>query len=624
MTRRSVNKSPKGVETRSESKNAEKSKDSKSKQTEKSAVQAKRKSITPKKKDKKTGLNQKSSEKGEVKTSVLKTQTALTDPSNKVNKRAEKAKANSAKQVSQGDEQELDYDEEGLDQELQKNKFASDSDQTSSSGSDSESSSEDSSSSEDETNSIAVDEFSEPESSTINSSANTNNGATPMPGPSGVSKKATKRKRQSQGISTEQKRKKNKVVKMTQQELEQLMNSTIASYEKSKQKNEKGKSVKNPNTDILNTGTQMIATQPCSHSKSETTIYSRLCPPVNPDYSKEQSFEVGDIIQSVENMEVSDSNVSDDSILAQLNSSDENRNVLIPDHATQLKLPPPTKPPTDVHPREAAQELADDMIKQAELQKAELAKPPGEQINFHPNYDNDQSGDNLDGSLDYLHNSGSAHVDILTRAKIKADLYIELHKLLPRDFDLIDEDENLCLTNRDGKTYHVPPLEREGNNVNSFKKWQIAFKVFMAVYIEEHPDRVKKPLEFIQYMQMIEEMTTTWIWENVYKYDKKHRRMMQQFPRRHWHVPYQSAKGVLKTTHAMNINVGNSKNRKSTSSGRGKKDICRNFNRGKCSYGASCRYDHKCATCGRFGHNALQCRQKEVKETDGTKDPVTE
>lgn len=172
------------------------------------------------------------------------------------------------------------------------------------------------------------------------------------------------------------------------------------------------------------------------------------------------------------------------------------------------------------------------MIRQSELQKAELAKPPGEkdcQRVFTKLSSEFNDEDNVDGSLDYLHNSGTAHVDRPTRLKVKMNQYVDMVKFLPRDLDTVDDDENLVLTNRNGKTYHVPPADREPNNISNFKKWQTAFKVFMGVFMEEQPDKLCVAPELVQYMKMIEDMTITWIWDNVHKYDKRHRRMMEQF-----------------------------------------------------------------------------------------------
>lgn len=610
MTRRSHNKSPKGVETRNDTKNAEKQNVQNKPKVNSNISEKTPKEDKTKSKSKKTDVEVSEGTKGEKikpkSKSKQKTGNSNGTPSNKVNK--QKTKQNEAAEKSASQE-ELDYDETGLDQAL---KGDSSSESDGSSESDSSSSSE--SESEEDIGSPIFNEDSEDGTPNESSTLNTNNAASSEESEmTAVQRQGQKRKAKQSGDTLKSKKtKKEKTIKMTQSALQELMNSTIANYERNRA--EKGDQNSKSQTPRPNSHMQQ-KDLPSNQSKSETTIYSRLCPPINNDVSKENSLIVGEIIQSVEQMDVADTTPSDDSLNVQLNSSDENNGLNITDYPV-VPLPPP--PPVESqHPKERAQKMFDDMVKQAELQKAELAKPPGE-INMLP--DQIDNLKNIDGSLDHLHNTGSAHVDSTTRMKIRNDLYVELHKLLPRDFDQMDDDENLCLTNRDGKTYHVPPLEREVNAIGTFKRWQIAFKVFMSVYIEEHPTRIKKPLEFIQYMQMIEDMTTTWIWDNVYKYDKRHRRMMQQFPNRFWQVPYQVAKGELKITHTTNNNSSNPRFRKAGQNSKVKKDICRNFNRGKCQYGSSCRYDHKCSTCGKFGHNAQQCKQKETKDTKEVKE----
>ena len=41
----------------------------------------------------------------------------------------------------------------------------------------------------------------------------------------------------------------------------------------------------------------------------------------------------------------------------------------------------------------------------------------------------------------------------------------------------------------------------------------------------------------------------------------------------------------------------------------GRKEICHRFNKGKCTYGASCKFEHRCSApkCGKFGHGAHMC-----------------
>lgn len=74
------------------------------------------------------------------------------------------------------------------------------------------------------------------------------------------------------------------MIKMTQAELEKLMNSTIASYEKNKERS-KGSAGNSDEVNILQTATHRgTLTQ-----NSETTICSRLCPPIN-EVRKDENF----------------------------------------------------------------------------------------------------------------------------------------------------------------------------------------------------------------------------------------------------------------------------------------------------------------------------------------------
>ena len=39
------------------------------------------------------------------------------------------------------------------------------------------------------------------------------------------------------------------------------------------------------------------------------------------------------------------------------------------------------------------------------------------------------------------------------------------------------------------------------------------------------------------------------------------------------------------------------------------KDFCRRFNRGRCTFGKTCRYEHRCTYCFKFGHGFHNCRK---------------
>ena len=38
-------------------------------------------------------------------------------------------------------------------------------------------------------------------------------------------------------------------------------------------------------------------------------------------------------------------------------------------------------------------------------------------------------------------------------------------------------------------------------------------------------------------------------------------------------------------------------------------EACRHFNQGYCKFGSSCRYEHKCSYCKKFGHVIFNCRK---------------
>ena len=45
-------------------------------------------------------------------------------------------------------------------------------------------------------------------------------------------------------------------------------------------------------------------------------------------------------------------------------------------------------------------------------------------------------------------------------------------------------------------------------------------------------------------------------------------------------------------------------------------EICKRLNRGNCTFGLSCRYEHHCSVpkCGKFGHGAHICRLRLATE----------
>ena len=51
------------------------------------------------------------------------------------------------------------------------------------------------------------------------------------------------------------------------------------------------------------------------------------------------------------------------------------------------------------------------------------------------------------------------------------------------------------------------------------------------------------------------------------------------------------------------------------------REPCKCFNKGKCTYGLACAYDHRCTIpkCGKFGHGAHVCRLRNAdRKEQGT------
>ena len=169
---------------------------------------------------------------------------------------------------------------------------------------------------------------------------------------------------------------------------------------------------------------------------------------------------------------------------------------------------------------------------------------------------------------------------------------------------------------RGGRTYWVPVGET--TNVTSFSRWEQAFRVFSDIYNRHQPDR---STELIQYNHIIHTASLTYVWENVYTYDKDFRLHMSRHPDCSWGIILQQAWAMRlkdKVFHHENNNQHGAHGRNSAeSSGSGDRrgsgfnvnNICRRFNKLKCTSGSACRYEHRCLYCFKVGHAIVNCRK---------------
>ena len=160
-------------------------------------------------------------------------------------------------------------------------------------------------------------------------------------------------------------------------------------------------------------------------------------------------------------------------------------------------------------------------------------------------------------------------------------------------------------------TYLSPISDREMVNINSYNKWEQAFHVYLNILNSKHSE---KATELLQYNHMIHTVSMAYHWDNVYAYDKEFHHHIGHHPYRSWAVILQQAWTMLLKDRICNDNnLFNKGHFSGSGSGRvNKKDKepCRRFNKGRCTYGLACKFNHRCSVkkCGKFDHGAHQCR----------------
>ena len=200
----------------------------------------------------------------------------------------------------------------------------------------------------------------------------------------------------------------------------------------------------------------------------------------------------------------------------------------------------------------------------------------------------------------------AAHVDKLTKQKILQFEYVDFSKLLPHDRVLQEDDHKLTIINKGGVSYLVPVGETS-SGIHGYSKWDQAFRVFSDIITSKF---LSKAQELIQYNHIIHTASQTYVWDNVYMYDKDFIIHISRNPTRSWAI-------ILQQAWAMRLKdrLSNNQVRGYVEGGKSK-DYCRRFQRGKCHLGASCKFEHHCSICGKFGHGAHICRRRSYDQDD--------
>ena len=259
---------------------------------------------------------------------------------------------------------------------------------------------------------------------------------------------------------------------------------------------------------------------------------------------------------------------------------------------------------------EDGSDRAEQLIREAEASKARMYEVPGNEILSNeasvPLEGNNFNRNNVFNHIDDDYLLVASHVDLNMQHRIANGEYVDFAKLLIRDRVQYENDNRMDIVCRSGQTYLVPAADRDALQVTSFSRWEQAFRVFSNVYTRYHPERAA---ELIEYNFLIHSASLSFQWENVYAYDRDFRLHLARHPERPWSLILQQAWSFrLKDRVQFQGGSSNSMQQGKNRSGR-EKDTCWRFNKGRCTYGSSCKFDHRCNNCNKFGHGAIYCRK---------------
>ena len=176
------------------------------------------------------------------------------------------------------------------------------------------------------------------------------------------------------------------------------------------------------------------------------------------------------------------------------------------------------------------------LIRNAELSKTRIYDVKGNVI--------DENGKELNvvvhsALLDKDYLLVGSYVDEITRQKIGNGEYVDFSKLMPKDKIAGEEDHQMEMVNKGRMSYWLPVADREATTVSSYMKWEQAFRVFSNIYNDFHPHRAS---ELIQYNHIIYTASQSFVWENVYKYDREFRlHIAKHHIHRSWGIILQQA-----------------------------------------------------------------------------------
>ena len=349
---------------------------------------------------------------------------------------------------------------------------------------------------------------------------------------------------------------------------------------------------------------------------SEITIYQRAVKQVNPHIDEQidsllrQTRLDGGANNSSSSEELMDTSDEATNNQIDLNMSQGLNIPLVPGTVAEVNPGPTADKPKTAE--EIAKEQSAKLVVEAEQQKGNMYEVPGNILNFP----SESIGLTVTASvsqIDQDYQMIDSHIEEPLRRKVQSFDYIDLAKLLPRNKGSRDEDgQRLEIVNKNGVSYLSLVEDKEGVSISSYFKWEQAFRIYSNLITSKYPS---KATELLQYNHTIQTAAMSYQWDNVYAYDHEFRQHIGRHPSRTWSVILQQAWTMLLKDR---IKQHDGPHRRTG----GKGEPCRRFNRGKCAFGLSCKYDHRCAVkkCGKFGHGAHMCRLRKGAHMENSSD----
>ena len=157
---------------------------------------------------------------------------------------------------------------------------------------------------------------------------------------------------------------------------------------------------------------------------------------------------------------------------------------------------------------------------------------------------------------------------------------------------------------------YLAPVVGDSIQINTYNRWEQAFQIYSNIITAQFPEKAS---ELLQYNHTIHMVSTTYVWENIYAYNREFRHHISRHPERSWSIILQQAWTMLLKDRQRSDGSNSFFQKGGFGSGghQNKKDRepCRHFNKGHCTYGLSCPYDHRCSVkkCRKFGHGVHIC-----------------